>query len=128
MSADPSSKAPAHHTAQGFRNLYGGSGDKSLWSVFKMRWGSNWANHPQYAHLVPRVEVDLARIKNPKQACLMTWLGHSTYLIQVAGKHILTDPVFSYRASPVSFAGPKRYSEPAIPLDALPKIDFVLLG
>ena len=50
----------------------------------------------------------------------LTMVGHATLLIQVAGMNILTDPVWSDRASPVSFAGPKRVNEPGIPFDDLP--------
>lgn len=119
---------PPHHTAKGFRNLVGKSGSKSLWSVVKMRWGSDWAKHEKTAHLVPRVQVDLGQIHQRVEGCRLTWLGHSTHLIQIDGLNILTDPVFSQRASPVSYAGPKRYSAPAISIEELPPIDFVVVS
>ena len=128
MSNESSTHQKPHHTDKGFRNLYGGSGGKSLWSVFKMRWGSEWAKHSRSAHLVPRVPVDLERIHSCTDACLLTWLGHSTYLIQLAGVNILTDPVFSERASPVRYAGPKRYTAPAISIKDLPTIHIVLIS
>jgi len=55
-------------------------------------------------------------------------VGHATLLIQVAGLNILTDPVWSERASPVSFAGPKRVTAPGIAFDDLPRIDLVLVS
>jgi L-ascorbate metabolism protein UlaG (beta-lactamase superfamily) len=58
----------------------------------------------------------------------VTWIGHATLLIQVAGLNILTDPVWSERASPLSFVGPKRVTPPAITLNDLPKIDVVLIS
>jgi L-ascorbate metabolism protein UlaG (beta-lactamase superfamily) len=58
----------------------------------------------------------------------VTWVGHATVLIQVAGLNILTDPVWAERASPLSFAGPKRVSAPAMSLQALPPIDVVLIS
>ncbi|MBE6861778.1 MAG: MBL fold metallo-hydrolase [Ruminococcus sp.] len=58
----------------------------------------------------------------------VTWLGHSVVLIQMHGLNILIDPVFSDRASPVSFVGPERFSEPFITADELPDIDIVLLS
>lgn len=58
---------------------------------------------------------------------LVTFVNHSTFLIQTKGLNILTDPVWSDRASPVSFAGPKRMRSPGILLDDLPKVDMVLL-
>src|SRR3546814_15568207 len=57
-----------------------------------------------------------------------TWVGHSTVLVQTAGLNILTDPIWSERASPVSFIGPKRVREPGIRFEDLPKIDLVLVS
>lgn len=57
----------------------------------------------------------------------MTMVGHATLLIQTAGLNLLTDPVWSDRASPVSFAGPRRVTAPGIAFDDLPPIDAVLL-
>lgn len=62
------------------------------------------------------------------EALRVTMIGHATLLIQVSGVNILTDPVFSYRASPVGFAGPNRVNDPGIPFDDLPPIDLVLLS
>jgi L-ascorbate metabolism protein UlaG (beta-lactamase superfamily) len=58
----------------------------------------------------------------------VTWVGHATLLIQVAGLNILTDPVWSERASPISFIGPKRVTPAAIELASLPPIDIVLIS
>ena len=55
-------------------------------------------------------------------------VGHATMLIQTAGLNILTDPVWSDRASPMAFAGPKRVIAPGIDFAQLPKIDLVLLS
>jgi L-ascorbate metabolism protein UlaG (beta-lactamase superfamily) len=57
-----------------------------------------------------------------------TLIGHATVLLQVAGLNILTDPVWSARASPLSWIGPRRVRPPAIAFDDLPKIDVVLLS
>jgi L-ascorbate metabolism protein UlaG (beta-lactamase superfamily) len=54
-------------------------------------------------------------------------IGHASFLIQVAGLNILTDPVFAERASPVSFAGPTRVNPPGIDFDDLPPIHVVLI-
>lgn len=56
----------------------------------------------------------------------VTWIGHSSFLIQLGGINILTDPVWSDRASPVQWAGPKRVSPPGFPIDQLPPIDLVM--
>lgn len=58
----------------------------------------------------------------------VTMVGHATLLLQTAGLNILTDPVWSERASPFSFAGPKRVNQPGIAFDDLPPIDLVLLS
>jgi N-acyl-phosphatidylethanolamine-hydrolysing phospholipase D len=56
-----------------------------------------------------------------------TWVGHSTVLLQVGGLNILTDPIFSERAFPVQWMGPRRIMPPAIQLESLPPLDVVLL-
>lgn len=56
----------------------------------------------------------------------ISFVGHVTFLIQIMGLNILTDPVWSMRASPFSFAGPKRVTEAGIEFDDLPPIDIVL--
>lgn len=58
---------------------------------------------------------------------VVTFINHSTFLIQTRGLNILTDPVWSERASPVSFSGPKRMRPPGIRLEDLPEIDIILL-
>ncbi len=58
----------------------------------------------------------------------ITWMGHSSLLIEIDGCRILTDPVWSSRASLVTFAGPERFYAPPLTLDALPPIDAILLS
>lgn len=58
----------------------------------------------------------------------VTWLGHSTVLLEIDGYTVLTDPVFGERASPVRFAGPKRFHPVPAALSELPPIDLVLLS
>ena len=57
----------------------------------------------------------------------VTFVNHSSFLIQVDGLNILTDPVWSKRTSPFQWAGPTRFREPGIKFNDLPKIDVVLL-
>jgi len=57
-----------------------------------------------------------------------TWLGHSTVLLEMDGRRVLTDPVFGERASPVSFAGPRRFHPVPAKLEELPPLDAVLLS
>ncbi|WP_230534421.1 MBL fold metallo-hydrolase [Microvirga roseola] len=63
-----------------------------------------------------------------KRDLRISLVGHATFLIQIAGHNILTDPIWSERASPVPFAGPRRYNRPGVPLDRLPRIDAVLIS
>ena len=58
----------------------------------------------------------------------VTWLGHSSVLVQMNGKNILIDPVFCDHSSPVGFAGPKRFSELPIEPENLPHLDAVLIS
>lgn len=58
----------------------------------------------------------------------VTFVNHSTFLIQIDGKNILTDPVWSERTSPFDFAGPKRMRSPGIRFEDLPKIDYIILS
>ncbi|MDB4931836.1 MAG: outer membrane protein romA [Myxococcaceae bacterium] len=57
-----------------------------------------------------------------------TWLGHSTVLLEIDGKRVLTDPVWGERVSPVSFAGPRRFQPVPVAIDALPPIDAVVIS
>jgi L-ascorbate metabolism protein UlaG (beta-lactamase superfamily) len=59
---------------------------------------------------------------------VVTFINHSTFLIQMPSINILTDPIYSERASPVSFAGPRRVRQPGVRLEDLPRIDVVLLS
>ncbi|MGN6178238.1 MAG: MBL fold metallo-hydrolase [Mucilaginibacter sp.] len=64
----------------------------------------------------------------PENGLRITWVGHSSLLIEIDGKRILTDPVWSERASFLSFMGPKRFFEPPLPLDQLPPLDAVIVS
>jgi hypothetical protein len=103
-----------------------GAAPKGFSDLLKWKFGGNQASWPRSvrspfapARPEPRVEGDRLRI---------TMVGHATMLIQTAGLNILTDPVWSDRASPLSFAGPKRVTAPGIAFEDLPDIDLVLLS
>jgi L-ascorbate metabolism protein UlaG (beta-lactamase superfamily) len=59
---------------------------------------------------------------------LVTYVNHTAVLIQVAGVNIITDPVWTYRASPFIFMGPRRYQDPGVDIEKLPPIDLILLS
>jgi L-ascorbate metabolism protein UlaG (beta-lactamase superfamily) len=102
-----------------------GSAPKNLSDVVRWWWAggkSAWPAHvPNTRSDKPPARVEGARLR-------IAAVGHATHLIQTAGLNILTDPVWSERVSPVSFAGPKRVRDPGIAFDALPPIDVVLVS
>lgn len=77
--------------------------------------------------VIETVEFDYEMI--PVKEVSVTWFGHSTILLQIAGKNILIDPVFSNHASPFAFTGPKAFAYSNIyHVEDLPKIDAVLIS
>lgn len=72
--------------------------------------------------------VDPTRPEERLQGLRITMVGHATLLIQAGGLNLLTDPVWSERASPLPFAGPRRVSAPGIRFEDLPPIDAVLIS
>ncbi|HEX9620962.1 MAG TPA: MBL fold metallo-hydrolase [Polyangiaceae bacterium] len=58
----------------------------------------------------------------------VTWLGHSTLLVEIEGSRVLIDPIWSERSSPFTWAGPRRFYPPPLALDALPKLDAVVIS
>ena len=64
----------------------------------------------------------------PPSGLRVTWLGHSTMLLEIDGLRVLTDPVWGQRTSPVGWAGPKRWYQPPLALDQLPKLDAVVIS
>ena len=77
----------------------------------------------------PVLVVPRGRFEAPPASGLrVTWLGHSTTLIELDGHRILTDPVWSERASPLGWVGPRRYYRPAVALVDLPPVDVVVIS
>ena len=64
----------------------------------------------------------------PKSGLRITWLGHSTMLIEIDGRRFLTDPVWAERSSPSRWYGPKRFHAPPLSLDELPDLDAVVIS
>ncbi len=98
---------------------------KSFWSFLKMRMGTSYAEWPEWVE-TPYGKINPIRVDG--QEMHVSHINHSTVLIQVAGKNILTDPIFSDRCSPVSWAGPHRVRSPGVRLEELPPIDLVLIS
>ncbi len=77
---------------------------------------------------LPVAEPELAQPTSPAGELRITWAGHASFLLQLPGLNVLTDPVWSEWASPVPFAGARRFVEALPSLDALPPIHAVLLS
>jgi len=76
-------------------------------------------------HVIDKNKV-LSNLKKYKDGDYIAWIGHATFLIKLGDTTIITDPVFSKNAGPLIF-GPKRYTEPALKLNEIPKTDLFLL-
>ena len=122
-------KKPYHHLPDGtFRNPEGSperSGKvKWDWKTFSKEKKKLDMTFPK-EHVVNKEKVlsDLEKYKNEDY---IAWIGHATFLIKLGETTIITDPVFSKNAGPLFF-GPKRYTEPALELNEIPKTDLFLL-
>jgi len=129
--------ARAHHRPDGFVNRYGPAGGKPLaeflrWQRDRLRDGLPQAPSESVAGYAgfPVVRPDLALLHANRRGdrITVTWIGHATLFVQIGGRNLLFDPVFSERASPVSFAGPLRRVPLPVTLDELPPIDLVLIS
>lgn len=106
-----------------YKNTNGVASDKSFGDMLK------WVR----SDIVPeitKIEIssDWKEINLSEDDNYAIWIGHSTFLIKKNGVTILTDPIFSKRASPFRNIGPKRLIPPAIPLNKIPKIHVVTVS
>lgn len=95
------------------------------WWVWNWILGNDWPEWPVVKDISPGSRP-VARV--PKGGISVTPVGHATFLIQMDGLNILTDPIWSDRCSPVPWAGPKRHFQPGIRFEDLPAIDVVLVS
>ena len=101
-----------------------------LWNDF---WGSISASLEMSEFAVPNEPIPVVEntemlLGVPYDGARLTWLGHSTVLIEIAGKKILTDPVFGESTSPIPALGPQRWYPPPVSLDSLDDVDIVLIS
>ena len=132
--AQQEKQTPAHHTKNGFRNIYQNT-DQGLADYLRWKLGHVPDEEPAItdAEMIPYapdiVAPDYQRIYHPDSDKIqITWIGGATFLIQVEGINVLTDPVLSGRISPVGGIGYKRHSPPGISFDRLPPIHAVLIS
>jgi L-ascorbate metabolism protein UlaG (beta-lactamase superfamily) len=79
---------------------------------------------------LPGGPIPLARAELPAEAAelAVTWFGHASALLEVDGRRVLVDPVWSFRVSPSPTIGPTRLHEPPVPLADLPPVDAVVIS
>lgn len=116
---------PKHHRPRGFRNNqrtppHGG--------LDALRWLPGFLLKPYTKVVLPQRRPDANALRSNRSQQLLTWIGHSTFLLQFAGRNLITDPHLSSRASPVGFAGPLRYTQPAMSYADLPPLDIALIS
>jgi N-acyl-phosphatidylethanolamine-hydrolysing phospholipase D len=123
---------PSHHRpGGGYRNPWpdgepAGFADFLRWRFANRRAQSLAPTPPRDS--LPTRKPDIAVPRGKQGRRTVTWIGHSTVLLQLGELNVLTDPVWSERASPFAWVGPRRLMTPGVPFDALPPIDLVLLS
>ena len=92
-----------------------------------LRWRFN-RTPPTEATLDKSIKTHIPKALNVSNNVVVTFVGHSTFLLQANSLNVLTDPIWSERCSPISFIGPKRLKDPGIRFDDLPKINVVVIS
>jgi len=121
----------SHHTDRGFSNpsprfAHKTAAEELNWILRDRRRGQRLKKRVPVR--LESVENDGAFLRVNRKVFTVTWAGHSSVLVQLGGLNILMDPVWSDRASPVPFIGPRRYVGPGIAFDDLPPIDVVAIS
>lgn len=121
----------SHHYAGNFRNPWAGSTPHGIsglvkWMLSRDRNGKGISAGEDFAALT--VATDRQPMNERSEQLTVTWIGHSSFLLQCAGLNILTDPVWSDRVSPLSFIGPQRIVPPAVDFENLPAVDLTLIS
>ena len=99
----------------------------SVGRMMKQRFGGDEQRYPPGPLPMIRASRD-AFATPPASGVRATWLGHSTVLVEIDGVRVLTDPIWSDRASPSRWVGPRRFHPPPLPLNGLPPIDAVIIS
>jgi N-acyl-phosphatidylethanolamine-hydrolysing phospholipase D len=125
----PKPDAPPHHRVSGFANVNPASVPAGRWvrtrffiaRIFSTTFSPKTAN-------LPIVANDGRALRENRGGATVTWVGHSTLLVQVDGVNVLTDPQWSARASPVAFGGPRRVTPLGLRFEDLPPIHIVVIS
>ena len=118
--------ARAPRGAGGFHNNYPHDPPASFLLWQWERWRGGMPKPPPGGWNIPAMRCDLERLRNPGRAPQATWLGHASFLVQLAGMNVLVDPQFAPNASPLPVGGPRRVVPLPVEPDELPRIDLVL--
>src|SRR5258705_3846632 len=108
---------------EGFRNNYPHDTKASFWLWKWEQMKNGVPEPPPGGWKIPQMKTDAAALRANGSAPTATWIGHASFLVQLAGMNVLMDPHFSGRASPVQFAGPKRIGSLPIDVPELPRMD-----
>jgi len=113
-----------HFNGEHFFNPVGHS-PRGLWQVARLYTSETWSVWP--SELPSPFPPDKPPSRVEGNRARLVFIGHASWLIQAGGRNILIDPVWADRASPVSFAGPRRANQPGIAFGDLPPIDAVIV-
>jgi len=114
----------AHYDGRKYRNPNGSAGN-GLWHLLRWATSSKRQRWPRRIDAERRHRLPAAL---PAGAIAATFIGQSTFLLQIDGVTLLTDPVFADRVGPFNLGGPRRVRPPGIAFEELPRIDLVLLS
>jgi len=117
-------KQHKHHTSRGYRNNYAHE-RRDLRDFMKFLW--SWRK-PGAKVVFPLAAPDPGFLAANRTRPTLTWIGHSTFLVQIGGLNVLTDPHFTSRASPLNWVGPGRVAAPGLHLRDLPAPDVILIS
>ena len=126
VGTEPVPGRPAHHVEGGFRNTDPSFERPSAGTRFAYIWRRTW--EPARSSDVPREANDGAALRANGSEPTVTWIGHATVLLQLDGVNLLTDPHWGSRASPVSWAGPRRLQPAGLAFEDLPPIHLVVIS
>lgn len=126
---EPGGTLPSHHDPDGgFRNPQPTFSSRGFSNFLHFALFTDRRTAPDEADLALAPEEVRWRPDGERPDWEAVWIGHATVLVKMGDRYLLTDPVFSERASPVSFAGPQRHVAPGIALEDLPSISAVLIS
>ena len=109
-----------------YRNRYSTAAHGAGWELTKFL----WRMRAQLFRVpsLPGDKPDVAWLRANRSVDALTWIGHASFLLQVQGLNVVTDPHLTSRASPLKHAGPKRFNRPALDFADLPPLDIALIS